>query len=78
MVVKSARDSAADNATTDLDWPVIRGILAQTEMRTRKVIVGNVLGQDALKMRGAPNDNVVEALATDRANNPLNVSILPW
>jgi hypothetical protein len=46
-------------------------------MRAHRVKVGNVLGQNALKTCGAPNDDVVEARATDRASHSLDISILP-
>jgi len=34
--------------------------------------------QDVPKMRGIPDDGVVETLTLDRTDNPLDITVLPW
>jgi hypothetical protein len=46
-------------------------------MRARAVIVGELLGKDAAQVSLAEDDHVVEALAADGANDPLDEGILP-
>jgi hypothetical protein len=39
LMVKSAQDGAGDNGTAALDWPMIRGILAQSEMSSCRIVI---------------------------------------
>ena len=39
LMVKSAQDGAGDNGIAALDWPMIRGILAQPEMSSCRVVI---------------------------------------
>ena len=47
-------------------------------MRASPVIVGEVAGQDAAQAAFAENQNVIQTLAPDRADEPLREGILPW
>lgn len=58
-----------------LDIPRLRRILRKREMRARPVIVVEVLGQYAAQVSLAEDDDVVEALATDGADDPLDEGI---
>jgi hypothetical protein len=46
-------------------------------MRSTFVIVGNIGFEDAAQVFLAEDHDVVQALRTDRANQPLRVAILP-
>src|SRR2546426_7117022 len=46
-------------------------------MRASPVIVGEVAGQDAAQVAFAENQNVIQTLAPDRADEPLREGILP-
>ena len=47
------------------------GLLIEPLLRARGVVVGDVLGDDALEVPGVEHKNVVEALATKRAQKTL-------
>src|ERR1039458_7237833 len=46
-------------------------------MSPRLIIVGGICAQDPAQVRFTEYDHVVQALPADRANEPLNVSVLP-
>ncbi len=46
-------------------------------MRASPVIVREVAGQDAARVAFAENENVIQTLAADRADEPLREGILP-
>src|SRR5260221_10095525 len=54
-----------------------RGVLVQRSMGPRLIIVGNIGAYDPAQVRFPEHDDVVQALPADRANEPLNVSVLP-
>src|SRR5881409_41055 len=61
----------------ELDGPDVRRILVEREMRASPVIVGEVAGQDAAEVPFAENQNVIQTLASDRADESLGERILP-
>ena len=56
----------------ELDRPEIGCVLVQREMGTRLMVVGEVSGQDATEVSLAEDEHVIQALAPDRANEPLH------
>src|SRR5260370_40240749 len=60
-----------------LDWPSVGWVLVEREMSASPVIVGEVAGQDAAQVAFAENQNVIQTLAADRADEPLRVGVLP-
>src|SRR5260370_8016066 len=54
-----------------------RGVLVQRSMSPRHIIIGGISAQDPAQVRFAKHDHVVETFAADRADESLNVSILP-
>jgi hypothetical protein len=46
-------------------------------MRAGVVVVGNVVLEDAPKMRFSENDQVIDALASNRPDDSLSVRVLP-
>src|SRR5256885_14788290 len=61
----------------ELDGPDGWRILVEREMRASPVIVGEVAGQDAAQVAFAENQNVIQTLASHRADEPLGERILP-
>jgi len=64
-MVKSTEHFRYDDAPSALNWPTVGGIFLQTEMRSRRVVIGSVCLQHAPKMRLASHDHVVETFASD-------------
>jgi len=60
-----------------LNAPRDRCIPLQGEMWTRDVVVVDILTQDAPQVPFAEDDQVVQAFATDRPDDPLGVGALP-
>src|SRR5881397_1065900 len=60
-----------------LDGPAVGRILVEREMRASEVIVGEVAGQDAAQVAFAENQNVIQTLAADRADEQLGEGVLP-
>ena len=54
-----------------------RRVLVQRSMSPRLIIVGSIRPYDSAQMCFTKYDHVVQALPADRANEPLNVSVLP-
>ena len=61
-----------------LDRPWHGTVLAQSKVRARTVIVIQIGSENTSQMAFIENDDVIEALPPDRADNPFNVGILPW
>src|ERR1700731_3389093 len=54
-----------------------RGVLVQRSMSPRRIITGGISAEDPAQVRFAKHDHGVETFAADRADESLNVSILP-
>ena len=52
-------------------------ILGQCEVRPDLVVIGSVILQNATQMRFVERDQVIEAFATNRADEALDVAVLP-
>ena len=52
-------------------------VLVEREMRSGSVVVVQVASQDPPQVTLAENDDVIQAFPTDRADDPLDVRILP-
>ena len=76
-MMQAAQDRDRSDATDGLNRSAHRRVLAQGEMCAYAVIVIRIRGQDSVQMCLAEHDDVVEALAPDRADHPLDVAILP-
>ena len=59
------------------DRPGVRRVLRQREMRSRLVVVRQVPTQDANQSGFIHDDHVIEALASDGADEPLRIRVLP-
>jgi hypothetical protein len=60
-----------------LDWPPMRRILLEREVSSRRVIVREVARQDAAQVAFAQHEDVIQALAPDRADEPFREGVLP-
>ena len=60
-----------------LNRPRYRRILLQGQVRACALVVFEIRLQDAMQTGFIPDDDMVQALATDRAYQSLNVRILP-
>jgi hypothetical protein len=56
---------------------MIRCVFPQAEMRATAMVVAEVRGQHAAQVHGIQNDEVIEALATDGPDQPLDEWVLP-
>src|SRR5713101_463584 len=56
----------------------LRAILVEREMRSGAVIVLEIGRQDAAQVGFIENDDVIETLAADRADDALDIGVLPW
>ncbi len=60
-----------------LGRPGVGRVLAKAEVGSSSMIVGEVLGDDRVKMPGVEHHDVIETLAPDGADQALGVRILP-
>src|SRR5262245_47937484 len=56
-----------------MEW----GILVQRSMNARFIVIGGILAQDPAQVRLPEYDHVVETVPADRADQPLDVRVLP-
>jgi hypothetical protein len=54
-----------------------RGILVERKVRARPIVVGGVIRQQMAEVPFSQHHDMVEALASDRANQPFDVPVLP-
>ena len=55
----------------------LRAILVKRQMRSRLVVISKIRRKHAAQMALVENDDVVETLSTDRANDALYIGVLP-
>ena len=60
-----------------LNWAAVGRILVEREVSTRPVVVREVASQGAAQVPFAKNEDVVQTLAPDGADEPLREGILP-
>ena len=78
LVVQPAENWAAKNVPGPLDGARDRRILLQGQMRTDLVVVFHVRQQYVTEMPLAEHNNMVKALPSDRTDESLSKSVLPW
>jgi len=77
MQAADLRDLDDPTCARRLRPPRDRGVLVEGEVRAPQVVVGEVVAQMAPKSAFVPDDDVVETLAADRADQALDERILP-
>ncbi len=77
--MQSAKNWCTDHGARipRLNHPRLRCILAQAEVRSRLVVVGDVLPQHPPQMPLTEHYHVVEALTPNRSNDSFDVTVLP-
>ena len=60
-----------------LDWPWLRRVLVQSEMRSALVIIVDEATEVMAKAVFSGDDHVIEAFAADRADHTFDVGALP-
>jgi hypothetical protein len=60
-----------------LHGPAVRRALVEREMGAGPMVVGEIAGQDAAQMAFAQNEDMIETLMPDRADEALGEGILP-
>ena len=76
-MVQTADFGSDHDAAGWLDGAFHRSILAEREVRARPLVVRDVGLKDSTKMPLIEDDDVVQTLAADRADDAFNVGILP-
>ena len=61
----------------ELDRPEVGCVLVEREVGTRLMVISEIAGQNAVEVSLAEDDNVIQALAPDRADEPFREGILP-
>jgi hypothetical protein len=54
----------------ELDRPEVGCVLVEREVGTRLMVISEIAGQNAVEVLLAEDDNVIQALAPDRADEP--------
>ena len=57
--------------------PTIRCVFLEAQMRAGPMVVAKVRRQDTAQVRGVHDDQLIEALATNRSDQPLDERVLP-
>src|SRR3989454_2743115 len=60
-----------------LNWAAVGRILVEREVSARPVVVREVAGESAAQVPFAEDEDVIQTLAPDRADEPLREGILP-
>src|SRR5712691_5968886 len=60
-----------------LDWPAVGCLVVEREVSSRPVIVREVASQDAAQVPFAKDEDKIQTLAPDRADEPLREGVLP-
>ena len=55
-----------------------RRIFVERKVRAYLIVVGGVIRQQMAEVPFAQHHDMVETLASDRANQPFNMTVLPW
>ena len=72
-MMKLAENRPRRNLAEPLDWPMARRILVERQMCPEFVVIAGVRTKDPTQMHFAEDDDVIEAFAADRADQPLRM-----
>jgi hypothetical protein len=75
--MKAAQDRLGGDDAETLDLPMNRGVLVQRSMCPRLIIIGGICAEYPAQVHLTEHDHMVEAFPPDRADESLNVGILP-
>ncbi len=77
-MVEAAENWPSSDASLILDRSPCGSVFGQRQVSAGAIVIIGVLFEDPSKMRLAQRDDVVKALATYRANEPLSVAIIRY
>ena len=60
------------------NWPAVRRILFERQVSARSVVVREVASHGTARVLFAKDDDVIQTLAPDGADEPLREGVLPW
>ena len=75
-MMKATENWLRSEPAETLDLPMAWRILAQGQMGSQFVVIGGVGREDPAQVGLAEDDDVIEALPADRADQPLRMSVL--
>ena len=76
-MMQAAEDWSRSDRSNPLNGTTGRHILAEGELRPDVIIISGIRRKDPAQVGLAEDDDVVEAFSTDRAYQPLGISVLP-
>src|SRR5205823_14628213 len=77
LMMKATKDRLGCDGPDALNRPMERGVLVQRAMNARFIIISGKLAQDPAQVRLPEHDHVVETFPSDRADQSLDVRVLP-
>src|SRR5215467_197724 len=77
LVMKAAKDRLGCDDAEALNRPMEWGILVQRAMNARFIIISGIPAQDPAQVRLTEHDQVVETFPSDRADQSLDIWVLP-
>jgi hypothetical protein len=78
LVVQSAQNRHRQRETHSLDGTRDRRVLVQGQVRTSLVVIFLVGIEQMAQMPFAEHNNMVKTIPSDRTDQPLRISVLPW
>jgi hypothetical protein len=66
-----------DNVSEPFDGPSAGRILTERNVGSNLIVIGRVFRKDSPKVLGVEHQQMVRALAPDRADQAFNISVLP-
>ena len=60
-----------------VNWSWLWALFGQGKMNSRRVVIGHVGAKHSTEMSLVENNEVVEAVSANRADQPLDIGILP-
>src|SRR5438445_11905081 len=77
MVMKAAQDGRRYDAAHVLDRAIDQSVLVERPMSPQLIIISGILRQYPAQVRFAQNNHMVDALASDRTDQPFGEAVLP-
>jgi len=76
-MMKATKNWLSSEPAEALDRPTVRRILGQRQMSAQFVVVASICRKDLAQVGLAKDEDVIEALSADRANQSLRMPVLP-
>ena len=77
MMIESAKDRIRDNVSESLDWTSAQRVLPKRNVSSHLIIIAGVFRKSSAKVLGVEDEQMIRALAPDRADQAFNISVLP-